>query len=47
MLAHVLNDVLYGDIDCVFNDSLVKIANDVLNDAELLEELAAGVQHLV
>ena len=47
MLAHVLYNVLYSDINGVFDDSLVKIANYVLNDAELLEEFAPGIEHLV
>jgi len=47
MFAHILDDVLHGDIDRVFNDALVEVSDDVLNDAELLKEFAAGIQDLM
>ena len=47
VLRHIFDHVLHRDIGCVLNDALVQVSNDVLNNAELLEELAARVQHLV
>ena len=47
VLGHVLHDALHRDIDCVFDDALVEVADHVLNDPELLEKLASGVQHFM
>ena len=47
MLSHILNDVLDGNVNCVLNDSLVEVPNDVLDHAELLEEFATCVQNFM
>ena len=47
VLGHILDHVLHRDVCGVLNYALIQVTNDVLNDAELLEELAPGVQHLV
>ncbi len=47
MLSHVINDLLNGYVDIIFNYSLVYVSNDALNDAELLEQLATGIQHFL
>jgi hypothetical protein len=43
MLSHVINDLLNGYVDIIFNYSLVYVSNNTLNDAELLEQLATGI----
>ena len=43
VFAHVLNDVLNGDVYCVFDDAFVQVADDVLNNAELLEKFSASI----
>ena len=47
MLSHVINDLLNGYVDIIFNYSLVYVSNDALNDSELLEQLATGIQHFL
>ena len=47
MLGHVLHDALHRDIDRVLDDALVEVADHVLYDTELLEELASGVEHFM
>ena len=39
--------MLHGNVDGVFDDALVQIANDVLNDAELLEQFSAGIENFM
>ncbi len=43
----LFNHVLHRDVRSVLNYALVQVTNNVLNDTELLEKLAPGVQHLV
>jgi len=47
VFTHVFNDVLHGDIDGVFDNALVKVADDTLDNAELLEKFAPCIQYLV
>ena len=47
MLSHIINDFLNGNVDIVFDDSLVYISNHALNDSELLEQFAARIQDLL
>ena len=47
MLGHVIHNLLNGYVDIIFNYPLVYISNDALNDAELLEQLATGVEHFL
>ena len=47
VLPHILNNVLNGDVNCVFNNALVEVPNDVLDHSELLEKLSPGVEDLV
>jgi hypothetical protein len=41
MLGHVFHHVLDGNVDRVFNNSFVQIANDILDHSELLKQLPA------
>ena len=43
MLPHIFNYMLDRDIHSVLNYALIQVSNDILNDAELLEELAASI----
>lgn len=47
MLGHVFDDVLHSDVHCVFYYPLVQVADDILNDSELLEKFATCIQHFV
>ena len=47
MLSHVLNYLLNCDIHCVFYNSLIEVPDYVLYYAELLEELAACIEHFM
>ena len=47
MLGHVIDNLLNGYVDIIFNYPLVYVSNDALNDAELLEQLATGVEHFL
>jgi len=47
MFTHVFDDLLHGNIDGVFYDALVQIANDALDYTELLEQLSPCIEHLV
>ena len=47
MLSHVLNYLLHCDVHCVFYNSLIEVPNYVLYYAELLEELASGVEYFM
>jgi hypothetical protein len=47
MLGHILHDVLDGNVHRVFNDSLVKIADNILDHSKLLEELSSGFQNFM
>lgn len=39
--------MLHSNVDRILNDPLVEVSNDALDDAELLEKLAASVEYLV
>ena len=47
MLSHVLDDILHGNVNGVFNNAFVKVPDDVLDHSELLEELSPCVKDLV
>jgi hypothetical protein len=47
MLSHVINDLLNGYVDIIFNYPLIYVSNDALYDAELLEQLAPGIEHFL
>jgi len=47
MLSHILNNLLNGYVDIIFNYPLVYVPDHALNDAELLEQLPPRVQHLL
>ena len=47
MLSHVLNYLLHRDVHSVLYNSLIQVPDNVLNDTELLEELAAGVKNFM
>lgn len=47
MLRHILNDALHRDIDGVFDYAFIQVTDNVLDDAELLEQFAPRVEHFV
>ena len=47
MLGHIINNLLNGYVDIIFNYSLIYVSNDALYYAELLEQLAARIEHLL
>lgn len=47
MLGHIINNLLNGYVDIIFNYPLIYVSNDALYDAELLEQLAPGIEHFL
>lgn len=47
MSTHIFYYVLNCNINGILNYALVQVANDVLDDSELLEKLTAGVKNFM
>jgi hypothetical protein len=47
MLGHIVNNLLNGYVDIIFDYSLIYISNDALNYTELLKQLTTGIENLL
>ena len=47
MFTHIFDNMLHRDVDCIFYDALVQVADYVLDDTKLLEKLTARIQNFM
>ena len=47
MLGHIVNNLLNGYVDIIFDYSLIYMSNDALNYTELLKQLTTGIENLL
>lgn len=47
MFGHVVNNLLYRNVDIILYDSLINVPNHALDDTELLEQFATGIQNFL
>jgi hypothetical protein len=47
VFGHVIDNLLHSDINVILDDAFIDAPDDPLDDPELLEQFAPGVQYLL